>query len=280
MTQKEAFLYYLKLGDFEMLNLVLVDTKKFFGVGKEVFLDKLRFLFDENLLAGSSDVNIKKVVGKIDSYSIEFCALKHSNGFRLMEVDGKVVEICGEQEDQDIIDFENVNQYDFVFGDDQLVDFIPSAEYISTSNRCKKAYDQLITDGLMMLTGIGTVNWLGTHSTLYEKVKDLSNIFSYNEFKTLYSTLSFCIDSIQYYDHCQEALESQASMGLMEWLKKFNRLYFTKTLGFHDLFKASVFSDEIYKFNAWSNLYASGKDYHLTIEFSSLYDRRLQKSNQ
>src|ERR1039458_4600241 len=67
MTEKEAFLYYMERMDIEMLDLILDDGITYYGVRKEVFLEKLGAAFVE--FKKSNDSSLRTYKGKCGSDS-------------------------------------------------------------------------------------------------------------------------------------------------------------------------------------------------------------------
>jgi hypothetical protein len=96
MTQKEAFLHYIKKMDIEMLELILDDSITYFGASKSLFLEKLAYIFKQVKLGGQSgDLRIRQNKKQPNKYYLLLHIFCSSNEFIIEEKDGTILKISG-----------------------------------------------------------------------------------------------------------------------------------------------------------------------------------------
>lgn len=276
-TEKEAFLKCLQHMDVDMLDLILEDSYTYFGASKKVFLAKLYFIFNRYIsVGGSSYLEINQHKTHKNWYSLLMPLFNKSYRFIIEENDGKITNINSNKKSRSRDAIEGLTLIDLVFGDDEKADFIVSTDYIMTVYNCTSAYEELINEGIQILTSKNVIDWLSKHASLYKAIKDKYLFFRFNDFRILYLMLENIFDQLQYYNVVKKALASfndSDSVSIQQWLADYDRLYFCKLFSFEYDFSEIDEINKTMKFICFSNLYVKGHDFISIIKFNKLFDK-------
>lgn len=275
MTQKEAFLKYLERMDLEMLELILDDSITYFGASKNVFLEKLSYIFSQYRLAGGKgDLKVKQHKKYANTYYLHLQILSYSNKFIIEEKDGKIIKMYTTKIKPSKDDIENLSPLEIFFGSDEKADFKPSNEYVMNLYRCTIAYEELVNDKIQILTSENIFEWLNKHSLLYSEVKEEYLFFKYNNFRHLFSMFEFLYEQLQNYNEVKMALETYCdsdATSLHQWLADYYKLAFCKVLSFETDFSEINVANKTLKYNYRSNIYFQGDDFLSIVKFNKLY---------
>jgi hypothetical protein len=101
MTQLEAFIYYLKQMDLEMLNDILSDDIFYCGTTKKIFLEKLDAIFEHNISLNNKTLAAQR--SKVKPNCIEFvCWNNHywKNALLVSEKKGAIISFISKRRNE------------------------------------------------------------------------------------------------------------------------------------------------------------------------------------
>jgi hypothetical protein len=272
MTQKEAFLTYLQRMDIDMLDMILDDSIIYFGASKRVFLKKLSYIFNQVRLGGHDGfLKIKQHKKQPNTYYLLLEIFSHTNQFIIEENEGKIVNIHGGKIKTKKDDVENLSPLALFFGTDERADFKPTNEYTMNVYRCTSAYEELVNDNVQILTSEDISQWINKHTWLFEEVKDAYLLFSYNNFKTLFSSLDHILQELQHYNEVKLALQTftnSTASALQQWLGDYFNLAFCKVPSFHVHFSEIDIENKTLRYSYRPTIYFKGDDFVSIIKFN------------
>lgn len=282
MTQKEAFLKYLQRKDIEMLEMILDDSIIYFGASKNMFLEKLAYIFNQVRLAGEKGfLKIKQHKKQANTYYLLLKIFSYANKFIIEEKDGRIIKMYNPKIKTSEVDIESLNSLEIFFGADERADFIPSNEYVMNLYRCTKAYEEIVNDKIQILTSKDISNWLKKQQLLYDEIKKEYLYFKYNNFRNLFSKFEDLLEELQNYHQVRKALKSfndSNEVSLLQWLVDCDDLAFCKVLHFEIFFSEINKENNIIKDRFHSNIYYKGADFIAIVEFNKLYHKHFNNN--
>ena len=277
LSQKDAFLKYLQIMDIEMLEIVLDDSVTYFGVSKQVFLEKLSYIFDQYRLSGGiSQLRLKQCKIKHNTYFLLLPTFCFANKFIIEEKADRILKIYDDKIRSTKEEIENLSPLELFFGDDEKVNFQPSTEYVMSLYRCTNAYEEMVNDKLQILTKDDVSHWIDKHTLLYDDVKEEYLFFRYNDFRNLFLMFENLLDGLQHFKEVQKALNSFSDTNttiLQKWLVDNNRLAFCKVLSVENNFRDINFENKTLNFSYCPSIYFSGDDFLAIVKFNELYHK-------
>ena len=209
MTQKELFLKYLVQMDLDMLDIVLSDDITYFGATKEVFLEKLAYIFEQSRLAVASgdfsgDLRIKFHKKHKNTCYLLLPFVSFFIKFIIEEDNGKILKIYDNRVIRNKDEADGIGSVEMYFGEDERADFKPDTDYVMNLYRCNKIYDEITQDKSLIMTMQDLNHWLEEHAPFYHEIEKKFLYFKYNNFRNLYFLLEFMAE--QLYCHKQAAL--------------------------------------------------------------------------
>lgn len=274
ISQKEAFLHFLQTRDLEMLELILDDSVDCFGVSKEVFLEKLSYIFTQFKLAGGKGfLKIKEHRKNKGTYYLYLKPFNYSIKF-VIEEQGKIISLHNPRSNASKEDIENLSSMEIFFGDDEKLDFKPSTEYVMNVYRCTSAHEEMINDNIQTLTSKDICNWVGRHELLYHEVKEEYLMFKYNKFRSLFTTLEYLYRELSNYEEAKLAIDSfsdASRAALKHWLEEHYDLAFCQVNCFGSNFTEMDMEGKVFRSNFYPNIYFKGDDFATIIKFDQLY---------
>lgn len=275
ISQKEAFLYHLQTMDLEMLELIVDDSVDCFGVSKEVFLEKLSYIFTQFRLAGGKGfLKIKEHRKHHGIYYLYLEPFSYSIKFVIEEEQGKIISLHNPRSNASKEDIENLSSMEIFFGDDEKLDFKPSNEYIMNVYRCTCAYEEIITGNIQTLTSKDICSWVNRYALLYHEVKDEFLMYKYNKFRSLFTTLEYLSRELSNYEEAKLAIDSltdESRAALKHWLEEFYDLAFCQVNCFGSNFTEMDMEGKVFRSNFNPNIYFKGDDFATIIKFDQLY---------
>jgi len=273
-SQKEAFLFYLHRMDIKMLDLVLDNNITYFGANKEVFLEKLSYIFNQLKLSKADWPIIEQHCEKINTYFFISEIYETKNEIIIDEKDGNLLKVFSRDIIKDAEDIEMLNPFEFFFGDDEKIDFTPSNDYVINLHHCINAYENIINDKIQILTSEDISDWLNKNKSLYKGIKDEYLFFKYNNFRHLYFRLKLYYKVLKKFSKAKRALKefnNSDEISLNKWLNKFERLFFCFTQSFYNQFSEIDEATKTLKICPHPNIYFKGDDFLTIVKFSNLY---------
>lgn len=191
-TQKEAFLFYLKRMDIEVLDIILTNEITYFGATKPVFLEKLSSIFNEYRLAGQKKhLTIKQKDSQSNTYYV------YSNQYQkhfkqeyvIEEKDGFISNIFSNKKLYTYKGFPILTSLELFFSIDQRADFEPSIEYNFALYHCTNAIEEIANNDVQLLNYNRINKWLNKYILLYKAIEKATSLFAFYPFKRLYLNL-------------------------------------------------------------------------------------------
>lgn len=276
-TQKDAFLMHLQKMDIEMLELILDDSITYFGASKNIFLEKLKYIFNQVRLAGGkSDLKIKHHKKHPNIYYLQLQIIELDIKFVIEDKNGIITKIDNPYRVVNESNIEYLSPLDIFFGEDEKVDFIPTNKYVMNLYRCTQAFEELIHDKPQILTRHDIAEWIKKHKLLYEDVKELYMFFKFNNFRDLYFMLYTLLDELQNYKQAQSALitfKNYKSESIHEWISDYYDLAFYKIQFFNIYFSKIDLNTKKFKCIKHANISFEGDDFVSIIKFNELYQK-------
>jgi hypothetical protein len=269
LSQKNAFLQYLQNSDIDRLEEILDDSITYFGASKKTFLKKLAFIF-EHVKTARIKISITIKKHKIKDNLYYFKLNQYSYKFLLEEKQGRITKLDNTKTRYSKEYIENANVYDLFFGEDERVDFMPAREYSNTLSRCNKAYAEIVNDSTQILSKQDLINWLETHSSLFEEVKDQYSLFGFKPFKDLYNDFKLKIEHLAYYDLIKLELKAYNRAFRHEWKANYNREIDWYVSMFNIDFIEVNLTNKTCKSFRYPNVYFHGEDFLTIVKYNEL----------
>lgn len=275
-SEKELFLQYLQLMDIEKLDLILDGRITYFETSKDNFLKKLEYVFSEYRLSGANKAPfIKQDKLKKHTYYLKLPAFKISITFIIEENNNKITRIYNNKMVKSKEQADDIDPFELYFGFDERVGFEPSTEYLILLYQCQKAYRELENQEKVILTSDDMREWIKTHAPLYSDVEDLYHFFKMNDFRNMYLHFQLFLENLDAFPEVQEALliynDCKSALDKADWLDDYNRLAYTKVLGFDQSFINIDYDNRLIQFMSYSNIYFTGDDFFALIKFCKIY---------
>ncbi len=243
ITKKERILAAFERMDVGMLDILLDDDLQYQCSKKEVFLEKLSKMFTR--LKSEDNTSLAARRGKCKSTE---CPNTGCSGYAFVaNKSEKYISLIFEEQGDNFTDIYNCN--DFVadgyelekegtyrhrglfIDDDELADFVPSVDYLITSQKCQYAYEEIMEFGNQLINKEMYTDWVAKHFYLYDS---LGNIFSipaaYNNFADAYILFNRFTEELKHIDPANEALttlqhiNSSNETEILPWLLKYEAL--------------------------------------------------------
>ena len=243
LTKSQLIINALEQMDVGMLDILLDDEKTYQCATKEVFLKKLSKLFKN--FQQENDTFFVARPGKCKS---DECTNKGCSGYAFVgnktdnymslvfeQVGDEYIDICNCNDfvaDEYELEIEGTYRHRGLFlKDDELADFVPSVDYLITSQKCQYAYEEIIQFGNQLMNKEMYTDWVAKHFYLYDS---LGNIFSipaaYKNFADAYILFNRFTETLKHEDQANEALtalqhiNSSNETELLAWLLKYEAL--------------------------------------------------------
>ena len=275
MNQLQAFIYFLKRMDIQMIDEILSDDIYYCGTTKAIFIEKLNDIFVWNLFLENDVLPFRWA--ESNANCLEFFCWKqneYENRFHITT-----------REDGSIISFSNKRPHfgfhnsAFRVYDDEEIGFAKSPEFKYLQKQCRSALDELID---VTFTTELILNWVNGHEQLFLNVKDeddepkYKNIKYVEEFFWKWDSKSMERDSIVNYKATECAVEEYSEMELRDWLDYFSEVYFRDAVPRNST--AIFICDKEYRFKEGNYEYQS-KELYFTEKFFQLYSDSSYQSN-
>lgn len=276
LSQKEAFLYYLARMDTVMLDEILDDETPYFGVGKTVFLTKLDKLFYLEKKRGNNQIlKIKQHRRNKEIYYLIFKKGQHATKFIMIDDGEKILSL---QQALPIKEEDGIGEsyfYDFTFYNDEMMDFVPTADYLEKVEKCQQAVDEFFSPLPKYKTSKHISDWIYKYTDLYEQIYDDYLIQKFYDFKSLYYCIGYLFENVSHYPEAKMALEtfdSSDSYHLLLWLDYYFKLDACHLVGFGTDFKHIDYTNKIITYRQLcKTCYFVGDDFFTVLEFCDVY---------
>ncbi len=287
-SKTEALLKAFSEMNIDMLEFLIEDSKVYHDADKETILRKLGELFAEFKRDG--DTALIPYAGKCIS---DDCTNKGCKGFSFSGNETKNhVDFIIEEIGEDLEDFchcssfktdEPIEEGQYVFFDvyeDERADFKPSFQYLSNSQVCEKAINELLKEKINYVNKEDYSYWLKKYEEHYSKIGLPFTFYGkYKSFNDIYSRLK---DVSQYSEHekeCEKAVRdyhlfvTEKEETLINWLLTYSTL--EEKLG---LMMIDYFEDDeevktgFVKLMRNHNLLIAVEDYKHALAFKNIFD--------
>lgn len=228
--------------DIEKLHLLLNDDYSYQDTTKEIFLEKIKEIFDTHRNSGDTELRYYK--GKCNSNECENCG---TGGYRFVGNSSKnYLDLLFVQQGDDVKDIFNcgnfksdeetgdLNNSDYIsINRDDEVTFEKTPSYWLNLNDALKAYNQIITAPQQTFTLDEISYWLKRNWYTAEKIGP-HDIFTgsmrWTPFVNLYAALKELSNFIEVYQHqiveaAGEIKNLNDEPAIIEWLLKYEDMY-------------------------------------------------------
>lgn len=267
MNQLQAFIHFLKRMDIVMLDEILTDDISYCGTTKDIFLDKLQDIFEWNLFIKNETLPVKW--SETNSNHLQFFCwklTKYENTFLVTsKADGSIISFINKRPH---FGFHNSA---FRVYDDEEIGFIKGTEFIMLQNQCKQAIQEMTE---VLYTTELILNWVNKYEHLFFEINDEDDECRYNnikyveEFFELWQSKTYEKDLILNYKDAETAVLEYNSNDIIDWLDKYNNLYFCVLMPSNSL--ADFVCDTEYRFKLGNREYKS-KELFYVEKFTDLY---------
>mgnify|MGYP000670935732 FL=1 len=256
MNQLQAFVFFLKRMDIEMLDEILTDDISYCGTTKPVFLEKLHDIFVWNRSLGNLTLPVKW--SDTNTNHLQFLCWTPNEYENILLVTSK--------KSGDIISFINKRPH---FGhhtsalriyEDEEIGFVKSTDFIMLQHHCKTAIEEM-TDVLFTTELI--FNWVNQYEILYNEIKDEDDVCKYGntkyieEFFWLWESKTYEKDLILKYKDAETAVLEFNKIEISDWLDKYHNLYYCVLFPSNSL--AEFICDKEYRYKHGNREYKSKK---------------------
>jgi hypothetical protein len=280
-SQKEAFLFYLKRMDIEMINLILDDKYSYFDVTKDIFINKL-YSFKSELEA----------LGEIDSIQIFQKDNTSNTYFLCLENYDLQQELTFIELENNIVDINSIfnselhkwSPLELNFGLDERINFKPSVEYLIQVNHCTIALEEMVNKNIKILDHDTIEYWINKHNSLYEQIKDELLMFKFNDFRKLFELLKDLKALLECSFATKYALmnfDGSNDTSIKKWINDSITLYVSHVEFFEGYFidfeKVTYLdANETIQLDLYPNIYLLRNDF---IDVKKFHDLFLEHSN-
>lgn len=277
LSVTNQFLKYLNPLDIKMLDIILDDDATYFGTTKAIFLERLKYIFDQHKL--SHDIKtpeIKQHKKYSNVFKLKLHALSQTIKFIIEEKDGRIQWIYNNKVITTVEEADDLTPYDMVFGDDEKPGFVPAVDYSINLYQCNMAISELETSQSNVFTSSDLNNWAKKHETLIDYTEQHFKYFKFKPFRDLYVGIGHILKGLIHIDEVLEALNSfdeSDNEGIKSWLKTYDRMAFCEVLNFDQVFYQIDFEQQLIQFERNSNVFFTGEDFFALIKFNRLYHR-------
>ncbi len=275
-SQKEAFLFYLKQMDIEMIDLILDDKLSYFDVAKDIFINKLKSFKSELEALGEIDsIQIYQNDTSSNTYYliVENYDLEQELTFK--EVENKIVDINSHFNSQ----LKKSCPLALHFGLDERINFKPTVDYLLQVQYCTNAFKELVNDSNIILDYDIIEFWISKHKSLYHQVKDDLFMFKFNDFRNIYDLLVDLKELIACSFEAQIAIkeyDDSNESSIQKWKNDHLSLFVGHTEYFEGYFidfEKVTYSgiNDIIQLDLFPNLYLLRDDFLYIKKFNDLY---------
>jgi hypothetical protein len=273
ISQKKLFLKALKELDTEILNYILSDDISYFGANKEIFIDKMGYIFRQIRLGGWNE-NLHVIVSRKypNTYYLNIKDHDHKLKFIITENNGTITSVTNDLEIKSKEDVESLSTIELFFGLDERANFFPSTEYVMTKYKCDVAYKEII-ECAEPLTFNTIENWLDIHKELYQNCTNQYLYFQFQKFTNSYNTFEYLFGMLQYHKLAELALSEyqSADFNINVWKEKYYELAYIKIVHFRLDFSEYNKETKIVKSAFQPYRYYQGIEFISLLEFSEIY---------
>lgn len=258
--------------DISALHILIDEDIYPFGTTKEIFLDRLAFIFNEYKLSHDPQppviIQSKK---NPNAFKIMFKLLEDSIKFIVEESDGKITRIYNNKKAVTKDEVDMLSPSEMVFGDDESPDFKPDIDYLINLNKSKIAVARLEGSEQQIFNSAELRLWLTEYEDLNDYTARNFKFFKFRPFVDLYfgiSEIVRCLDDVAV---VMRANREIGKMAVTVWLEKYNRLFYCSMMGFDKLFYQINFEKQVIQYSRYSNFWLTGDDFFELIKFCRLY---------
>ncbi len=277
LSATNQFLKYLNPLDIKMLDIILDDDATYFGTTKAIFLERLKYIFDQHKL--SQDIKAPGIIQHkkySNVFKLKLHALSENIKFIIDEKDGRIQRIYNSKEITTVEEADDLTPFDMVFGDDEKPGFVPSIDCSINLYHCNIAISEFETSQPKVFTSNDLKKWIERHEILFNYSEQQFKYFKFKPFRELYLGICYLLDRLKHIKVVLEALNSfdeSDNEGIKSWLKTYDRMAFCEVLNFDQVFYQIDFEQQLIQFERNSNIFFTGEDFFALIKFNRLYHR-------
>lgn len=259
--------------DINALRILIDEDVYTFGTTKEIFLDRLAFIFNEYKLSHDHQPPVIIQSEKNpNAFKLKFKKLEAKVKFIVEESGGKITCIYNNNEATTKDDVDFLSPYDMIFGDDETPEFSPSGDYLLNLEKSKDAIARLDGSERQVFNSSELRLWLKEFQDLGKYTSLNFKYFKFNRFNDFYFSIELIINDLELVEIASRANRDIKKMTIGNWHKKYNRLYYCNLMGFDQSFHHINFHEQIIQFRWRSNAWFTGQDFFELISFCLLYD--------
>jgi hypothetical protein len=277
ISETKLFLRYLNPFDMDKLDLILDDQISYFGTTKTIFLERLRYIFEQNRHAPNyREPVIKRSKKHSNLYKLKFEGMYVTVKFFIDEKNGRIQRMYNRSAVRNRKDADLNTPFDLVFGDDEKPGFVPSVDYLVAEHECKLACQEFAPTLQKAFTSAEINDWLQRNRQLYDYARTNYMYFKLFYFEKLYWDIEFKISHLIHLPEVLEALNSfddSTVESIYNWLMKYDTLAYCNVLCFDRYFTKYDFQNQQFRYGYCEDIYFSGDDFGAIIRFCKLYDK-------
>jgi hypothetical protein len=195
--EKLEFIKCFQNADIHRLSEKLDENMPYCGATKAAFIEKLTYMNLQSILSWQKKNGFKiKIKEKSeDEFHIYLHIFSRVLRLKVKLHQGEIIEVAGKKPwkkySEDLID-----EFKFSFAQDELLNFVPDENYLSTLEQCRQAINEVEAEGNNILSKADLSTWVKKYATLYHK-DALYYYRGFNKFREIYQYLEY-LESISH----------------------------------------------------------------------------------
>lgn len=233
--------------DFEKLEAFLPNELNCFGVSKYIFLEKVKYIFDQMHLSGEPTVLIEADPFNENVFYVNYVPFVFKSKIEFVYEDN-ILSALRNDLDFDSEDFEYSAPLCFLFYDDEKVDFKQNEVYDRISNYCYSLVNRL--ENSRVPIGIDElINWHRTSKVFYNEIEYVINYKVCHDFKKLHESIEEIVLSYKHISDVKKALyEFDSSERNNElWFSKYGELFYEHLMVLPHVIRCNEKADIFYR---------------------------------
>lgn len=264
MSLIKDILESLRSLDLDRLTYLLPDNGVYFGVSKITFLNKLEYIFIQLRLAEKTDIRVERI--GVDVYSVVLVPFEAESHW-LFDLSGNESITIKHAKKLEEFDIEGMTPVQFYFFDDEKVGFVCEEDYLKNKEICRTLLGRV--EG--SITGVSMAfvkDWYNDCKFFYNRIKYLRNYKAYHRFLSTYDAIGYLLEIFSFDPFVRKALTDELSWDKKYWYSKYERVYYTGTMGVE--FIIPLQSDGVFELRANTRIRILKRDMFLFYVFNKM----------
>lgn len=280
--------------NLSLLEVTLDDYKTYQDATKEIFIEKVKLLFEE--FKKNNDTYLMPIKGKCNS---QYCHFGCSGYAFVGNVSKSYINLIFEETENnfkyifDCSDFKTDHKIKDLkvnlsidINTDEKAHFIKTADYILTTDAALKAFSEIVSDSPQLIDLEQINHWVNKHNLLFEKIS--KGRFNYDEMKwsdftVLYEKMQTIVDYFnsnhQFIDNAlKSAKKLKTEQNKSDWIAAYEELF--ENTPFISKYNATLNENSInYTINIKKeyHLILSGSEFLKTKTFIKIYESYMKE---